>query len=112
MTLVETVAKIKGRAVTDDEAKLFAFEQFGLLATHIRKEVWINLYDSERLSVRLINRLYRYFESKGLKVNLRCIPSDLIVNFDLEDFRKFKSVGSSTVQDLYRVARDLNIHFN
>lgn len=38
MNLIQTVSKILGKEVTEEEAKDFALTQFGLLASYLRKK--------------------------------------------------------------------------
>jgi len=38
MTLKQTVSEIKGYEVTEGQARLFASQQFGVLASHIRNK--------------------------------------------------------------------------
>lgn len=43
MNLVNLVSEIKGREVTEDEAKQFALDQFGMMMTYIiEKKLTIN----------------------------------------------------------------------
>jgi len=43
MTLKQTVSEIKGYEVTEGQARLFASEQYGVLATYIRNKLLENL---------------------------------------------------------------------
>jgi hypothetical protein len=56
MTLTQTVTNILNKRVTDEEAKLFALNNFGILASYIRNKSLENIMKKRKEKLKLIGK--------------------------------------------------------
>lgn len=67
MNLVQTVSKILGRQVSEDEAKEFALNQYGVLTTFNRE--WEKKVNTEKETLVFICDISDFEEATGQEIN-------------------------------------------